>query len=130
MGGLYAEIPDEKLCRITGCPPLMSSGDFIGIPTLSVLPSKVVVWYTIFLVPSLEERARVRIYYDGLHLMDPKTVWDAVIQHCCSSFFAVLLAASLGVFAFANRVKMIFLHIRAPSRSTTVHQHPKQGEFS
>ena len=24
-GGLYTEILDEKLCRITGCPPLMST---------------------------------------------------------------------------------------------------------
>ena len=75
-GGLYTENLDEKLCRITGCPPLMSSGDFIGIPTLSlsVLPSQLVVMYTIFLVPTLEERARECIYYNGLHLMDPKTV--------------------------------------------------------
>ena len=44
-------------------------------------------------------------------------------------FFAVLGTALIGIFAFANRVKVIFLRIRAPSRSTTVHQHPKRGEF-
>lgn len=132
-GGLYAEIPGETLCGIAGCPPVTSSGDFIGsgIPTIrrGVLPSKVVIMYTIFLVPTLEERARERIFYNGAHFKEVKTLWDTVILHGCLRFITVLAAAWIGIYVFAYREDVTFLCICAPSRSPTVHQDPQQGEL-
>lgn len=102
-GGVYAEIPGEALCWHSWCPPVESLGDFIGIPTVIVLPSKFVLMYTIFLVPTLEERARDRVFYNGVWLMRTESLWVEVIEDSCGTLFAVLLVAIVGIVVFAPR---------------------------
>ena len=44
----HIKLPGESLCWDSDCPPVTSSGDYVGIPTKFTLASKVVVMYTFF----------------------------------------------------------------------------------
>ena len=105
MVGWYTELDGELFCRGPGiCPPMMSSGDYIGIPTVTdvlllwtneeVLNLQV-VRYTIFHLPTLEERAQDRFTIDSTFVFctQVKVVWGQVIEHSCHSLFIVLAAA-------------------------------------
>ena len=130
-GGSYAELPGEVLCRDTNfCPPVMSSGDYIGMPTTTAYTSRVVVMYTILLVPTLEVRARGCIFDNStnfIHVTQVKTLWGEVIRYFCGSFFIVLLSAVVGiVLAFKEAEESLVNTSRYP---LTVQQDPMQSEL-
>lgn len=127
-GGSYAELRGEALCVDIDCPPVMSSGDYIGIPTKYASASKVVVMYTIFLLPALEERARGHIFdhVTDVHITQIKTLWGEVIQYFCFRLFVVLALAMVGlVTAVRDALK---LRAQLSLYSLTEHQNPMQGE--
>ena len=119
-GGMYAEIPGETLCWQTWCPPVTSLGDFIGIPTIIDQPSKVALMYTIFLVPTLEERARDCVISNDAYLRSIESLWSKVIEECCGAFIAVVVIAIVGIAVFVPR---------GAATLPPEHQEPAQGEL-
>ena len=127
-GGSYAELRGEALCVDIDCPPVTSSGDYIGIPTKYASASKVVVMYTIFLLPTLEERARGCIFDNvtNVHITQIKTLWSEVIQYFCIWLFFYL---ALAMVALVTTVRdALKLRAQLSLYSLTDHQNPTQGE--
>ena len=127
-GGSYAEFRGKALCLDTDCPPVTSSGDYIGIPMKYASASKVVVMYTIFLLPTLEERARGCIFDNvtNVHITQIKTLWGEVVQCFCIWQFVAL---ALVMVAFVTTVRdALKLRAQLSLYSLTEHQNSMQGE--
>ena len=123
-GGSYAEILGEALCCESDCPPVTSSGDYVGIPTKYTLASKVVVMYTIFLLPDLEERARDCVFttLTNVHSTRVQNLWDTVIEHFCTQLYVVLATAVAAV------VLSVRDALKLRTQSSLRSQEPTQSE--
>ena len=127
-GGLYAELPGEALCWDSDCPPVTSSGDYVGIPTKYTLASKVVVMYTIFLLPTLKERARGCVFSTITHFRSThvKTLWGEVIVHFCTSFYVLLGIVIVAILLSVRDA--LKLNSRSSLYSSTEQKDQTQGE--
>ena len=135
MVGSYVELDGELLCRYPDvCPPMTSSGDYIGIPTIELaafIDKSVLdmVTYTIFHLPALEESAQDwRSTHDNfMCYTQVKKVWGDVIEHFCDSLVIVLVVTAVGFVLLRNLV--FELSAQTPRHPFPVQQNPTQGEF-
>ena len=106
--GWYTELNGELYCRDPGiCPLMMSSGDYIGIPT--ILNGSYLIFqfdgevytiqevrYTIFHLSTLEERAQDQFTFITPSMpYQVKRIWGQVLEHSCDSLSVVLVAAAV-----------------------------------
>ena len=82
---------DEVLCRDTdSCLPINSLGDFSGIPTKIVLPSRFMDIYTLFSIdlPILKVKTQGCVFSNGSwHVTQVETLCDELIKHFCDLLF-------------------------------------------
>ena len=127
-GGSYAELPGEALCWDSDCPPVTSSGDYVGIPTKYTLASKVVIMYTIFLLPTLEDRTRGCVFSNITNFRSTpvKALWGEVIVHFCTWLYVFLGLVMVAIVVSVRDA--LKLNSRSSLYSSAEQQDQTQGE--
>ena len=109
------------------CPPVASSGDYIGIPTKEARTSGVTVMYTIFLLPALKERARGCIFDNSteyVHATQIENLRGTVIQYFCDR---LLLLVTFVVITIVLTVRDAMKQHANPAHPLIVQQSSVQG---